>query len=133
LENGRIRQRGNRRAARLYHAYHRAQAAHHPGAVGKGQCSMSQPSLADGERLPLSLDQLIEQVCSPFEAALKATPPHRTNPHVLRIIFRQDGAQSARQSCGSWSSWKSIISVAGASRHNRRTIASAFLSWIRGG
>src|SRR5262249_20172142 len=53
------------------HPWTRERAARYPGTLGKRRRSMSQSSPTD--RLPLSQDVLIEQVCGPFEAALQAT------------------------------------------------------------
>src|SRR5262249_53866210 len=53
----------------------------------------SQPSLADGQRSSLSLDQLIEQVCRPFEAALKSTPPQGQPPPIEDYVSPTWGAE----------------------------------------
>ena len=54
---------------------------------------MSQPSRTESQSSPLSLDRLIEQVCGPFEAALKATPALGPTPRVEDYLSPAEGAE----------------------------------------
>jgi serine/threonine protein kinase/tetratricopeptide (TPR) repeat protein len=54
---------------------------------------MSHPSQEDSPNSPLSLDQLIEQVCGPFEAALKATAALGPTPRVEDYLSQARGAE----------------------------------------
>jgi serine/threonine-protein kinase len=47
---------------------------------------MSQPSWTDGDRPPLSLDQLVDQFCSPFEAALNSGRTPRIEDHLAAAV-----------------------------------------------
>src|SRR5438132_13909927 len=88
-----MHQRRNRRAAGLYHAHGGTPAPHHPRTLGKGRRFMSQPSRTESQSSPLSLDQLIEQVCGPFEAALKAAPAPGPTPRVEDYLSPAEGAE----------------------------------------
>src|SRR6266849_3647023 len=56
---------------------------------------MSQPSPTESQSSPLSLDQLIEQVCGPFEAALKATPAPGQTPRIEDYLSPAWGAEGS--------------------------------------